>query len=149
MCTAGGEVVSVRCCSGGLNYYPHRLHLTLSVSSVIHIPCSFVPLPLLSDFNTRSCDFHMTTSHPSPAHLPCSTASCSALHLTLPVSFVIHIQSFVHHPPPLHTQTAHETEMKGGGAVQFVCANVGAVGWWRMDSSCHYHNGRVDVTSMT
>ena len=95
MCTAGGEVVSVRCCSGGLNYYPHRLHLTL------------------------------------------------------PVSFVIHIQSFVHHPPPLHTQTAHETEMKGGGAVQVVCANVGAVGWWRMDSSCHYHNGRVDVTNMT
>ena len=96
MCTAGGEVVSVRCCSGGLNYYPHRLriHLTLSVSSVIHIPCSFVPLPLLSDFNTRSCDCHMTTSHPSPAHLPCSTASCSALHFFSSVS-----------PEPLHQPT--------------------------------------------
>ena len=63
MCPAGGEVVSVRCCSGGLNYYPHRLHLTLSVSSVTHIH-----------------------------------------------------------------ETRDRVEMRGVGAVQVVCANVGAVG---------------------
>ena len=32
-----GDVVSVRCCSGGVTTNTHRLHLAFSVSSVTHI----------------------------------------------------------------------------------------------------------------
>ena len=59
VCTAGGEAVSIRCCDGGLNYYLHRQqNLTLSVSYVTHIGCSYGDHPS----PPSSSQYHVTVT---------------------------------------------------------------------------------------